>query len=102
MDTTVLDLIREELVPLRGLELRVAVGKLRRLCDEFLLPEPATVVQGAELMTEQEAHDFGRQTVGFGQHAGLTWSQVPEEYVAWLVDSRKDLLRYLRRRQLTN
>lgn len=49
-------------------------------------------------MDYNEAREFGRKTCSFGKHVGKQYADIPYEYLAWLADSNRKLLRYVRYR----
>lgn len=53
-----------------------------------------------QAMTDEEAREFGRQTLGFGAHAGKTYDDCPLAYLEWLTDTKNALDRYLRSRRI--
>ena len=53
-----------------------------------------------QAMSDEEAREFGRDILGFGQHANETYDDCPLEYLEWLVDQNATLARYLRSRRI--
>lgn len=51
-------------------------------------------------MSEDEAMAFGHRKLEFGKYAGQRWDDVPLDYIAWLVDQNRTVLRYLRSRRV--
>jgi hypothetical protein len=47
-------------------------------------------------MNEEQAAAFERERITFGKHAGLTYSEAPEDYLEWLADQAIRLQSYLR------
>lgn len=51
-------------------------------------------------MTDEEAKEFGQQTISFGKHNGETYDNIPIDYLEWLADRNLPLTRYLRSRRI--
>jgi hypothetical protein len=52
------------------------------------------------LMSDEQAQEFGRQAIGFGQYADERYDEVPLDYLEWLVDSGAELSRYVGSRRV--
>ncbi len=51
-------------------------------------------------MSDEAARDFGRRLIGFGAHADKTYDDCPLEYLIWLAESNRGLMKYLRSRRI--
>lgn len=51
-------------------------------------------------MTDEQAREFGRQSVSFGRHFGRRYDDVPLDYWEWLADENAKVQRYLRSRRI--
>ena len=65
------------------------LGFWREILDrvpDFAKPEQA--VQQLSVMHDDQAKEFERTSIAFGQHKGLPHSLVPITYLTWLVEIR--------------
>ncbi len=53
-----------------------------------------------QAMSDEAARDFGRRYMGFGAHADKTYDDCPLEYLIWLAESSRGLMKYLRSRRI--
>ena len=66
-------------------------GFIRQLKRTF--PEELTPI---DVMPEKEAIDFEAQAIPFGIHQGISYGEIPTEYLAWLADHYQMFLRYIK------
>lgn len=98
------ELARGELAGITGLELRIRCNRLRKLADELDPPKPqeSAPCDNLDAMSLNEEAEFGRNAIPFGRHAGLSYDEVPRDYLDWLVEEKRtewrQLVRYLKAR----
>lgn len=93
--------IEEEIYDFTPLQKRVFANKIRRMLDEIDPPKTEEKINYGDIpiMTEQEAHNFQRDIILYGKHAGQAYEEIPDDYLGWLCDAKlkewKQLRRYL-------
>lgn len=58
---------------------------------------PATPAVAIQPMDDAEARRYGKQSLGFGQHADEPIEDVPLEYLCWLADTSRQTWQSLHR-----
>jgi len=61
-------------------------------------PKPSPLKLG--LMSDEQAREFGRRTIGFGTHGTKRYDDAPLEYLKWLAEANVDLARYVGSRRV--
>jgi hypothetical protein len=61
-------------------------------------PKPSPIASGA--MSDEQAREFGKKHIRFGQHSGDRYDAVPLDYLEWLSDANAELARYLGSRRI--